>query len=232
MTASITATICDQCGRQIGTGHERQDTDCVIEHLDHHERLVGLVCKRHYHWIDRTLGEILELFALLDDVVVPGPSSEERHSSSVHSSAPGRLDVMALTDKRGIFYVDDPDAIPDIPGGVSSWARIVIEERDLKDVVLDGTLTGAVKLLRRERHWIAAQAWIDDYATDLAFFHRKVAHGAGDSMWPKSIGPCPNCKRPLFNTVGVDRVDCRRCKSSWEGIALARLRLILEQEAS
>lgn len=227
----MSETLCEKCGRQIGTGHDRLEVDCVIEHLDHHERFVGMVCKRHYHWIDRTLVEILELFALLDDVVVPGPSSEERHGSSIHSPAPGRLDVMALTDRRGIFYVDDPEAIPDVPGGLATWVRIVIEERELTDVP-DGTITSSVRLLRRERHWIAAQAWVDEYASDLAFFHRKVAHGAGDSMWPKSIGPCPNCRKPLFNTVGVDRVDCGRCKSSWEGIALTRLRLILEQEAS
>ena len=85
-------------------------------------------------------------------------------------------------------------------------------------------------VLHRERHWTAGQEWVTDYAEELADLHRAIAREVGDTMWPKSMGPCPSCQTPLHTTVGVDIVTCRRCKSSWSGMHLVRLRLVLEQD--
>lgn len=291
----MSETLCEQCGRQLGTGHDRLDTDCVLEHADHHEREGGLICRKHYGWIARTLTAILDLYALLPEVIVPGPASGDRHSASVHSSAPGRLDVMALSDHRtnGVHYVDDPEALPSIPDALAAWVRLVLEEREVESPgwtpalgdwwqtaaarrrpvgpacdrcghalcvyirsgqqlvrrtvaaeVSDGDwvfragrwqlpddVASLVRILRRERSWISQQLWVDDLVADLELLHRRVASGAGDSMWPRPIGKCPNCQTALYPTIGIDEVTCRRCKSSWEGIALVRLRLIFEQEA-
>jgi NADH pyrophosphatase NudC (nudix superfamily) len=93
-------------------------------------------------------------------------------------------------------------------------------------------VSGSVRLLRRERRWIARQPWLDDYVAELAGLHRAVASAVGASMWPRPIGCCPNCGAPMYPTIGVDVASCRRCKSSWSGVALARLRLIHEQEGA
>lgn len=232
---------------------------CVLGHPEPTERFVGFACRRHYHWIDRTLAQIEELFALLDDVVthVSGPHfGDSRYGTREGSPAPGRIDIMAITDPRiagrsfPMSYDCNSDGkgglepngddVPDVPGSLVQWCRAVIEEqndddwkrRDKRLATLDGTVTGSIRTLRAERMWIAQQAWLDLFCEEIEELHRAVAQGAGETMWPRSIGKCPNCQAPLYVTVGIDEVSCRKCKSAWSGEHLARLRLIHEQEAS
>jgi len=228
------------------------DERCVLGHPEPVERYVGYLCRRHYHWVDRTLQQIEELYALLPDVLIPGPGGDGRGSKQVGSPAPGRIEIMALTDPRNSGtarpmtpYLNSDgrgglesngDAVPDFPGQLASWAQMLIEERPLENedgtpITFNGTVSESVKLLRRERHWIASQEWVDEYTGELHDLHRAVARGVGDSMWPKPIGKCPNCGTAMYPTIGADVAHCRRCKSSWTGVNLARLRLIHEQEA-
>lgn len=224
-----TVVICDKCGQAIGAPHVLLATDCILGHPDHAERFMGYICRRHYHWIDATLAQIAELFALLDDVLVPGPGGDGRSGTRVGSPAPGRVEVMALTDRRAKTPIDldQPDDVPDLPGSLASWARLVAEERKIESTYY---VTASVRLLRHERRWIASQLWVDDYVTELAALHLAVARGVGDTMWPRSIGKCPNDAAPLYNTIGLDEVTCRKCHKTWTGVHLARLRLIHEQE--
>lgn len=233
----MTLLLCERCGQPLGAPHLPLPSDCVMSHADPHiEGYVGYLCRRHYGWVDRTLAEILELFALLPDVIVPGPGGDTRSGTRVGSPAPGRVEVMALTDPRGIHeWIDDPDAIPDLPGALALWLRVMAEDRpEWSKHGLDnwdGTLASTVRILRKERNWLAQQPWVDDYANELSDLHRAVARGVGDTMWPRPVGKCPNCTRPMFITVGVDEISCKGCHSVWTGTALARLRLIHEQEA-
>lgn len=248
---------------------------CVMG--DPYPRHVGLICRRHYHHIGARLDQIIELYATLPDVLVPayslGPSTTAQYAPG---SEPGRLDVMAITDRRAHHAyqmctcgrcgaADDPP-IFDLLSVLGSWVRIVIEERGedvMPAAVLPAdeprtlgpvcafepcwhlscasvtgrrppvglTLSALVHVLKRERHWMAQQLWIDDYLAVLEDAHRAIARAAGESMWPKPIGKCPNCDAALFNTVGADLVTCTRCKTPWAGLSLVRLRLIHEQEA-
>lgn len=224
---------CDRCGVAIGAPHVALDTDCILDHGEHVDRYIGFLCRRHYGWLGSMLTEIEELGALLPDVLLPGPSGAERRGTNVESPAPGRLEVMALTDRRAKTPIDleAPDDIPDFPGTLASWARMVAEERERGDDLGAATIAGSVRMLRGERQWIAQQPWVDDYARELHDLHRSLARAVGDSMWPKSIGDCPNCGTALYNTIGVDVVVCRRCAAQWSGVHLARLRFIHEQEA-
>lgn len=224
------------------------DEACILGHPKAVEREFGYACRRHYHWIDRTLRQIEELFALLDDVLIPGPGGDGRSGTRVGSPAPGRVEVMAITDKRVAGrkipmtpYLNSDgrgglesngDDVPDLPGSLASWARMVVEERNATDE-LDGFVAESIRVLRRERLWIARQEWLDDYVNGyggLVELHRAVARGVGTSMWPEPLGPCLNCDAPLYPTIGVDEVTCRKCKSSWEGPHYLRLRLIHEQQ--
>ena len=223
-------TACERCGRPDGQ-HTLLPTDCILGHAEHAERFTGYLCKRHYHWIDRTLCQIEELFALAGDVLLPGPTGDSRHGTRFGSPAPGRVEVMALTDRRarGIGINTQDDDIPDLPGALASWARMVVEERETTDQ-LTGDVAQSVQVLRRERMWIAQQEWIDLYAEELGDLHRAVARAVGDTMWPRPIGKCPNCGTPMYPMIGVDAARCRRCKTTWTGVHLARLRLIFEQQ--
>lgn len=207
------------------------DQACILGHAQPVAREFGFACKRHYTWIDRTLRQIEELFALLEDVLIPGPGGDIRSGTRVGSPAPGRVEVMAITDPRAKTPIDldDPDDVPDLPGTLASWARLIVEERQTTDTI-HGDVSTSVRVLHRERGWISQQRWLDDYAFELAAIHRAVARAVGDSLWPRPIGKCPNDGSPLFNTIGVDEITCRRCRATWTGVHLARLLLIFEQE--
>lgn len=208
---------------------------CILGHPEPVAREFGYACRRHYHWIDRTLQQIEELFALTDDVLLPGPSGDPRSGTRVGSPAPGNVGIMALTDGRARpvrqAADEDDDLIPDLPGTLASWTRLVIEERETTDEFY-GTVSESVRILRRERLWIVQQEWLDDYAGELHDLHRAVSRAVGDTMWPKPIGKCPNCSAPIYPTIGVDEAHCRRCKASWTGVHVARLRLIHESEGA
>lgn len=229
------SAVCERCGAFGDMPHAWIEGDCVISHTDHEEPYVGRVCRRHYHWIDDVLRQILELYVLLPDVIQPGSGpADGRPSGAVFAPAPARLDVLAITDRRAKTPIDlEPGEIPDLPGTLSSWAERVRTERG--GLELDGTVTCSVRYLRRERHWIAQQPDVTDLVLELDWLHRGIAHAVGDTMWPRPIGVCPNCQTKLYNSPsksGIDEVTCRKCKTTWRGVDLARLRLIHEQEAS
>lgn len=97
---------------------------------------------------------------------------------------------------------------------------------------LPDDVASLVRILKRERHWIAAQDWVDDFANELMTLHRLVASAAGDTMWAKPVGHCVNCGGPLFIDIGVDSITCKRCKAAWSGVHYLRLRLMLEGQGA
>src|SRR5690242_19182161 len=52
------------------------DQACVLGQTEPAARYVGLLCRRHYHRLDASRREIEELYALRDDVLIPGPSGD------------------------------------------------------------------------------------------------------------------------------------------------------------
>lgn len=241
--------------RSRGTRKEGSETrvtepgTCILGHTEPTEAFIGYACKRHYSWMIATLDEIVTLYALLPVVLLPGSGGEERTATQVDSPAPGRLSVMSVTDRRVAGRKppmtfernwngrslepngSDDDVHPlSVLGG---WFQVILEE--LQPGWADGlpqwvTLTDVVKGLRRERRWVAQQEWVDLFCEEIGDVHRVLARAIGDSMWPRPVGKCPACTRPLYNTIGLDEVTCRHCRITWTGVALARLRLIHEQE--
>jgi len=204
--------------------------DCVFPHAQPAAADEGHVCRRHLQWINDMLTQIAELYTLRGDVVLPGPGGG-RHATPDGSPAPGRIEVMALSDPRNRDWHDDDDAVPDVPGTLYGYIRLIAEERnDQRLCDVPGDVPSLAGVLRRERHWIARQSWVDDYAADLHALHQVVARAVGVTMWPESIGPCPACQAKLFVTIGVDVVTCRHCRAEWTGVHLARLNLIHEKE--
>lgn len=213
------------------------------------DREFGVICRRHYHWIDNTLTQIVELAAL---VPYHNPVGEQQRSGTPDGSpAPGNLDAMALTDRRNTSPRPNGDRedmdhkrnwngrelesngadVPDVVGTLASHALVVAAERDPQPDGYHPNVMESVRMLRKHRHWIAQQGWlVEAYAEDLELVHRQLAAVTRAGKWPESIGTCPNCGTRLYVTVGVDQISCRRCKAQWSGVDLVRLRLILEDQ--
>lgn len=235
-------TECDRCGTTTDqhTYVPATDTtpgDCVMPHPDqpHREAKFGLLCGRHFHGINDTLDEIATLYAYRAITLLPGPGGNERHGTRFGSPAPGRVDIMALSDLRnGSDWIDDPDAVPSVIGSLYGWVRLMSEEREDRRLLhVEGTLAAVIGVLKREKHWLAAFSGVDDYIADLRALHRHVATAVGETMWPRPIGSCPNCQAKLYVTPGVEAVTCGKCGSEWgDRVALARLQLIHEQDAA
>ena len=203
---------------------------CILGHAEATPRFIGFACSRHYRWIDATLVQIEELFALRGLLVIPGSGSGGIMPLGFESAPPGRLDIMAITDRRAHGLTGADGEIPDLPGALTQWARMVVEEMALDDE-LSGIVAQSVRVLRRERKWIVQQPWVDLFAEEMGDLHRALARATGAGMWPQPIGHCPNCGAAMYPTIGVDEARCRRCRTTWRGRDLARLRLIHEQEA-
>lgn len=214
---------CDQPG---GCEYLHDEPACILGHPEPTPTFVGYLCRRHYHHIGDVLTQITEL-AALQPYLDPSGSMGQLGGSIIHSPAPGNLYTMALTDRRAS---NDGEDIPHVGEGLFGWCRMVEEEQG--DLLSEGTILVMAIYLHKHRHWIARQPWCDGYARDLDYLHRALAKGSGASAWPEPVGRCPNCDRALYNTVGVDEITCNKCKTTWRGVDLARLRLILEQEAS
>ncbi len=263
---------------------------CVLPHPERTRRKYGLTCHRHYHWLGNTLNEMVELYALLPETILPGPGGDGRAATKVDGPAPMRLEIVALTesverggsrgeahgggrDREEVLWDEEPDIDRIIPA-LASWVATVHEELGITepDWVPTKSLAPACErqcqhgtcvyvrsagrtslksgdftfhsgrwrireslvelahILKRERSYIVEQDWVDEYAAQLTLLHRQLATAAGETMWPRSIGRCPNCQTSLFNTIGVDEVECRKCRSVWRGVHLARLMLIHEQD--
>lgn len=101
---------------------------CVLPHGEQPaERAVGLLCRRHFGELDGRLREIEMLFALRDEVIVPGPAAGAPVSGGGFGSpAPGRIELMEITDPR----MSVAEELPDVLGVLAGWVRCVFEERD------------------------------------------------------------------------------------------------------
>ena len=99
---------------------------CVLRHRKPALAEAGLrLCRAHLSGLQDTLRECSSLFADLDDLAVPGPSTEEHvRGKPVASKPPFRLDVMVVADTRLVEVVDDV-----VPVGVLfRWAVRLGEE--------------------------------------------------------------------------------------------------------
>ena len=100
---------------------------CALPHPDGpRKRHTGLLCGRHYHEIDGRLTEIETLFALRDELIVPGVATGPAVSGGGFGSpAPGRIELMTVTDRR----MAASDRFPDVPGVLGAWVARLFEER-------------------------------------------------------------------------------------------------------
>lgn len=188
---------------------------------------IGLLCRRHYHWLDATLAEIPKLWAMLPWQSPDGAEdlAGDRIGTRVGSPAPGSLHAAALTDKRSYRSRSERehDYVPFIPTTVAVWAVLVAEEHE-PDVATKDWRPGvgeSVAMLRGWRNAVAGEQWVSSMSDDVELCHRHLAAATGAGRSEPSVADCPDCGLALHNVIGMDRIRCRSCRRIWTGIELA-----------
>ena len=140
--------------------------------------------------------------------------------------------------RRRDLHDDEHDAGSDrlmsILGVLNGWARVVREERDLAEPE-QITITGERDLLSRHLDWCAAQPWIDEMFGELRQLRAalKSLNGTEDD---KPVGRCyllidgEECAGPIWMDQAAGHAHCGRCKNTWDGEQVARLKFALEMD--
>lgn len=229
--------------------------DCVLKHKEPRFAAPGLlICAGHRRWLHEALEEILIAAALLPIFLEPGTAEDDGHQvkgKRVDPPAPIRLDVVALTDRRGA-YIEADHAVGITPALVllEAWARVVREERQLAFPETKATIFTEVRLLQAHTDWIASQPWIYDYVKELKDCHKALQSAIGYHD-AKPVGRCPIvhqittiddngvettepqlCDGPLYQDIhGRLSVQCSSCGEQWGELwgqtELRRLGLIM-----
>lgn len=183
----------------------------------------GMLCARCHGRLARALADIVALYPLLDELLIPGSNGHGGTRGKPGSRPACDLDVADLRDTRGTVHAE-----------VSGWARIVIEERQLAARPLD--VDQAARLLAIHIDWISEQPWADEALAELhdaAFAIRRACRDLPDPP----IGTCPDidprgetdrCGGPLRWIDGSTAVTCSRCSSSWSEADLPHILRVVE----
>lgn len=208
-----------------------------------------MLCHRCQLRLRADLTGITELFAILPLFALLGSGEiGKRHGKGNAPPAPGRLDVMVLSDPRSdptgwvdedgtVHRQDGPSATLTVVGG---WAQVVREERELAAPEGRATVAGECNLLLTHLDWICGQGWCDEFAADVKAAHKELRSVCGIAG-RKPLGKCPaivgdgddmqTCGAPLYPPERGDAVQCRTCLAAWSGVELIRLGMIIEREA-
>ncbi len=122
------------------------------------------------------------------------PAVREVGSQARNPNRPGSREPVSL---------DLIDVCADVPVVLTSWVRLVWEERDAEaaddaglDVGPDGTaVTQLCRWLRQRVTWIAAQPWVDELANELGGLRHGLQRAPGSPLLRDVIErvPCPKC---------------------------------------
>jgi hypothetical protein len=208
----------------------------------------GHLCATHADRLADTLIAIEREAELLSAVPSMAVASGGRSGTLASHKAPARLDAIALADPRP--WTDSA------LGVLASWARVVREDRSLSATGA-ATVTTERRLLSTHLPWLLEQPWVDDLHRDLTALLRSLQRANGTAPEPPA-GRCPmphddgtECRGPLWPqpttshawrpladrcvrtrvTTTGGPITCATCGATWTGPDLARLALILEDQA-
>jgi hypothetical protein len=124
------------------------------------------------------LAEVVELYALLDDAMVPGSTEGPgRGSPGFGARSPARDGVLALTDPRSRWTEDgDVHSVLEV---LSSWADNVREDAGLVPRDIDEAARNDGRLLAGWLDWTAQQGWATGVLDKLTELRHAVATTLG-----------------------------------------------------
>lgn len=206
---------------------------CQLRHRNPVSAEPGLnCCQGHLSGIADQLEDARFLYDQLDDLAVPGPSTEEHHRGKhVASKPPLRLDILVLRDltrsvpSEGVY----PMSI------LVEWSARVGRER-LMQPLHSHDVTAAITRLRLQVRWIAAASWFELFADDLRNVGASLRQAAGDCPRPR-VGSCflpvtdddtAECAGALImDKHGGMGVSCVKCGARWTEAEISKLGPIL-----
>lgn len=188
---------------------------------------IGLVCDRCLDRHLEQLREIVDLYALLPDMIDPSTGEQAtgpKVSGTPDPPANARLDVIAMLDPRSRARVagdDDGNDLIDTLGVLAQWVRLAREERNLPTPTTRPTVTSETRFLRGNASWIAAQEWADELYREVreAWAALRSATGRGPDPilgWCGILVADGECGGPIRQVPGELALVCGRCKTKWE----------------
>jgi hypothetical protein len=228
---------------------------CFMAHDKPAPAVVGSLCDHHYAAVREQLQDCMEMYAILPEFLLPGstpPDDGSKHTKKGTIPAPIRLDVLALYDPRNATDLEwsyesnwDPakgkltgngSDIPTFDAWLDGWAQYIREGRHMGDENADRSVTGNTWLIRNHLGWLAGDDWLPQFVRELRHAHRALEVGIGKSP-KRPLGKCylefndKECEGSIWLSDDAKGARCGRCKMTWTGIELIRLRLALEMTA-
>jgi hypothetical protein len=182
------------------------------------------VCQTHFERIPGYMSEIVDLYALLDELMEPGSQGKAAESVTVAVSkeapVPVRLEAVVLRDERSkpIFMGHRaPGATIVI---VHSWAIVVREERNLVQPETKATVSSETDTLITHWRWIASQPWCDEFISEIMEAHQDLLDATNFEARRVKVGTCSRvledetlgdevCGGPMF--MSLRGSICAKC---------------------
>lgn len=183
------------------------------------------LCDRCFKRLRRDLADIIRIWSLLDDLLVPvrsGVVSGGRVKKD--PPAPVDLNVVDTRDQRTSAVV----------AAVAGWARVLVEDLRLSTTPSD--VADAAALLDRHSRWLAAQPFADEVCAEIRDASRDLRRIAHD-LPPPALGTCnaldphgndDTCGGPMDYHESEMSVVCRRCGDSWAEADLPHLLRVMD----
>jgi ribosomal protein S27E len=181
----------------------------------------GQVCDADRQWLDRTLAELIDLYALLPARMVPGQTQGQRVTGSKEAPMPLRVDPLDLGMPARPGTIHDP--LGDQVGYVSVATVLDLWVTDWRTKIDCGDLRPGptvVELIRWLRIWLPAACdqhpAIGDFAAEMKDTRTQLRAVAGvTEVRPEYLDiPCRRCDlKGLYRLPGEDRVECGSCGS-------------------
>lgn len=212
---------------------------CTLRHRHDVQVEPGLrTCHSHLVGMSDQLADIAFLFAQLDELAVPGPSTENHtRGKPAGSKPPLRLDVLVARDTT--LQVEADGLYP--VGLVTRWAMRLGRERHLQ-CLPEHDVRALITRLRLHLRWAADSLWVEEFAKDLRNVGATLRRIAGDIPRPR-IGTCfvlidgedgqVECGGALLaDRQGLLGVGCVKCGDRWTEGELRRLGSIIAEASS
>ena len=182
-------------------------------------------CERHYTTYRDAVADIVDLYALLPDMLEPSSA----HADGIRAKykdppAPLPLDVVALMDPR--TERADDDTTMHVLGELERACQAVRAHRGGHQEP-GQPVTAMQRYLAGQAVWCAAQPWfVDLYALVVPIV--QVLRSATGMHPPKPVGRCHLCDGGrVFQLEGELTLRCSRCKQTWKTAQeLARFDLV------
>jgi len=216
--------------RKSGVDHfENLSNPCIVPYCGQSADYTQWVCAGCFTRTQEQLRGIEQMHAELDATPGAGASDGQPRARGKKRPAPGNLDVIAALDPRSVPHAVGPDDVDgdvkSIPGTLSaleSWLSDEFGWNGCDPVDVPGWIRSILVFLPLA----ACKQWFDELSADVAELHTQCERMTGHAEPRSSLAPCPMCSGNLRydgENGSVLAVECRQCRTRYEGLELIEL---------